>query len=136
MKKTHIIALVVIAISIGVIVSMTDDFSRYETFSTATSESGDKEFQVVGELALTEEMHYDPQTDPNYFTFYMTDESGEMRKVVFKGEKPQDFERSEKVVLTGKTVDGDFYASNILMKCPSKYIDDELEIREVKAVNT
>jgi cytochrome c-type biogenesis protein CcmE len=132
MKKTHIVALILIMVSIGVIISMTGDYSRYETFATAYAAEG-KEFHIVGELARQEDMHYNPEQDPNYFSFYLQDKSGEERKVVFEGAKPQDFERSEQIVLTGKMEGDDFHASKILMKCPSKYINDELEVTAVSA---
>lgn len=132
MKKTHIVALVLICVSIGVIISMTGDYSRYETFATAHAAEG-KEFHIVGELARQEEMHYNPEQDPNYFSFYLLDKSGEERKVVFQGAKPQDFERSEQIVLTGKMAGDEFHASKILMKCPSKYVNDELEVTAVSA---
>src|SRR5687767_15995852 len=117
MKKTHIVALILIVISIGVIISMTGDYSRYETFATAHAAEG-REFHIVGELARQEEMEYNPERDPNYFSFYLQDKSGEERKVVFEGAKPQDFERSESIVLTGKMEGDEFHASKILMKCP------------------
>lgn len=42
--------------------------------------------------------------------------------VVYKGIKPDTFEQSESVVAEGKLgQDGTFYASAILVKCPSKY---------------
>jgi len=63
----------------------------------------------------------------------MKDNKGEERKVVFTGTKPEDFERSEQLVLTGTMVGQEFHASKILMKCPSKYTQDKLEITEVKA---
>jgi cytochrome c-type biogenesis protein CcmE len=135
MKKTHIIALVFIAVSIAVIISMTGDYSRYETFTSAAA-SPAKDFHIVGELVADEEMHYNPEEDPNYFSFYLKDKAGAQRKVVFNGAKPQDFERSEQIVLTGG-MDGEvFMASKILMKCPSKYVDDELEVTEFKAVES
>lgn len=135
MKKTHIIALVFIAISIAVIVSMTGDYSRYETFASA-ADSPAKDFHIVGELVEDEELYYNPEEDPNYFSFYLKDKAGAERKVVFNGAKPQDFERSEQIVLTGG-MDGDvFMASKILMKCPSKYVEDELEVSEFKAVES
>ena len=56
-----------------------------------------------------------------------TKEGGE-NKVIFKGAQPQDFRRSEQLVLTGKMKDGVFYASNILMKCPSKYVNNEIKV--------
>lgn len=135
MKKTHIIILVFIAVTIGVIVANTNNYSTYETFTTA-SESQGKEFHIVGTLDLEDEMTYDPLVDPNYFAFYLNDQDGVKRKVIFPGTKPQDFERSEQVVLVGKMKGEEFLASKILTKCPSKYIDDELEVKEYNAVTS
>lgn len=132
MKKTHLIALIFIAISIAVIVSMTGDYSRYETFESA-AQNPDKEFHIVGELADEAQLYYNPEEDPNFFSFMLKDKDGVERKVIFKGTKPQDFERSESIVLTGKMYEDKFIASKILMKCPSKYIEDELEVKEVTA---
>lgn len=132
MKKTHIAALILIVISIGVIIAMIGDYSHYETFATARSAEG-KEFHIVGTLARQEEMEYNPEKDPNYFAFYMKDKGGDERKVVFKGTKPQDFERSEQIVLTGKMKGDEFEASKILIKCPSKYVNDELEVKAAQA---
>jgi cytochrome c-type biogenesis protein CcmE len=53
--------------------------------------------------------------------------------VVFTGTKPQDFERSEQIVLTGQMRGKEFHASKILMKCPSKYTQDKLETTEYKS---
>ena len=132
MKKTHIVALLLIVASMGVIIAMIGDYSSYETFATAESRSG-REFHIVGELVRHDEMHYDPEIDPNYFSFYLQDKVGEVRKVVFNDTKPTDFERSEQVVLTGKMDGNEFHASKILMKCPSKYINNELDVIEVTA---
>jgi cytochrome c-type biogenesis protein CcmE len=43
--------------------------------------------------------------------------------------KPQDFERSEQIVLTGSMNGDTFEASDMLLKCPSKYKDQEIYIR-------
>jgi cytochrome c-type biogenesis protein CcmE len=43
--------------------------------------------------------------------------------------KPQDFERSEQIVLTGKMKGDEFVATDILMKCPSKYKDEEIYLK-------
>lgn len=135
MKKTHIVLLVFIAASVGVIIAGSGDYSTYETFTTAANKP-DKEFHVVGTLPPDAEMYYDPEVDPNYFSFYMLDNDGVQQKVVFPGTKPQDFERSEQVVLVGKMKDGEFRATQILTKCPSKYIEDELEVKEYNATTT
>ena len=59
--------------------------------------------------------------DANVFTFYMVDNKGMECKVVLHKNKPQDFERSEQIVLIGQMNGQQFEASDILMKCPSKY---------------
>ena len=131
MKKLPLI--VVAGVIIAGITAMTigmKDVSTYATFSQA--ESSGRTVKVVGELARDREMHYDPLTDPNYFTFYIKDRIGEARKVVLRAEKPQDFERSEQIVVTGRMEEGDFVASDILMKCPSKYKDEEIYIKSAE----
>ena len=129
MKKSNIIGLVIIAAAIGIIISMVSDSSTYETFASAKN---DKEVHVVGFLVKEKPMEYNPEVDVDRFSFYLKDKSGEEKKIVFAGTKPQDFEKSEQIVLTGKMVDEDFHASKILMKCPSKYVNDSIQIVEAK----
>lgn len=77
-------------------------------------------------------MHYDPHEDPNYFTFFVKDTEGKERKVVLHGAKPKDFEMSEQIVVTGRMKGDEFVASDLLMKCPSKYKDEEVYIKSAK----
>lgn len=123
MKNTHIAALIIIGCLIAYIVSTSSSYSTYETFATAYSQSG-KDFQVVGLLEKDKEMYYNPEEDANYFSFYMKDNNNSIKKVVYRGTKPQDFERSEQIVLTGHMEGEDFLASKILLKCPSKYTEE------------
>jgi cytochrome c-type biogenesis protein CcmE len=51
----------------------------------------------------------------------MLDDKGVRKEVKLLKAKPQDFERSESVVLIGKVENDTFHAKEILMKCPSKY---------------
>ncbi len=127
MKKIHIIAIVMIAVAIGLLVNAADDMSTYATFEQAT-QTGDR-VKVAGQLAKDKEMHYDPEEDPNYFSFYIRDTKGEERKVVLLAAKPQDFELSEQLVLTGQMQGDEFVATDMLMKCPSKYKDEEIYIK-------
>ena len=122
MKKTHIIGIILIAVAIGVILSMVTDAATYANFTVAQASPGDQ-FQVVGQLNKEKEIEYAPEKDANSFSFYMLDQEGSEHKVIFKGTKPQDFERSEQVVITGTFEGEDFHAEKILMKCPSKYND-------------
>lgn len=104
-----------------------DQISSYSNFDTASSVRG--KVKVIGTLALDKPMIYNPEKDPNYFSFYANDENGRQEEVVFLGEKPRDFERSDQVVMTGKFKDGKFIASDMLTKCPSKYKDEEIFVR-------
>ncbi|HEY9559615.1 MAG TPA: cytochrome c maturation protein CcmE [Anseongella sp.] len=131
MKRSHIVGIVLIAVAIGVIISTYADTSTYADFNSARK-SGD-ELHVVGTLVQDKPLFYDPLKDANYFSFYMEDEDGVECKVVFNGTKPQDFERSEQIVLVGKMKGEEFYASKILMKCPSKYTEDQIEVKEFSA---
>ncbi|MGB4400484.1 MAG: cytochrome c maturation protein CcmE [Daejeonella sp.] len=131
MKKSSIAGLLIIAIAIGVIISTYADSSTYGSFSDARET--ESELHVVGQLNKEKELFYQPTQDANYFSFYLKDNEGKECKVVFSGSKPQDFERSEQIVLTGKMIGNEFHASKILMKCPSKYTKDEVEVTEVTA---
>ena len=129
MKKIHIVALVLVALSVGTIIAMTGDYTTYANFAQA-KEKPDATVNVVGYLAKDKEMLYDPQKDPNYFLFTMTDKDGNLQRVWYKGSKPQDFERSEQLVVKGHMEGSDFHAAEILMKCPSKYVNDEIVLKE------
>lgn len=129
MKRSHIIGLVIIGISISIIISMVADSSTYENFASAY---GSNEVHVVGFLVKEKPVEYNPEKDVDHFSFYMVDKNKEERKVIFNGNKPQDFERSEQIVLTGKIVNHEFRASKILMKCPSKYVNNEIQVAEAK----
>lgn len=122
MKKVHIIGIIIIAIAIGAILTTLNNTSTYASFAEA-SEAPDNEFHVVGKFNKEKESVYDPQVNANVFTFYMVDNKGVEKKVILNKNKPQDFERSEQIVLIGKMQGEEFVASEILMKCPSKYND-------------
>lgn len=134
MKKSSILGIIAIAVAIAIIISIYADSSTYASFKEA--QKTEAELHVVGQLNKEKDLVYDPLTDANYFAFYMLDEQGEECKVVFNGSKPQDFERSEQIVLTGKMVGEEFHASKILMKCPSKYNENEIQVTEAVSSTT
>ena len=134
MKKTHIIALVIIAIAMALIFSTFDSASTYVNFSQAKelAKSSTDEVHVVGELTKDASgeiigMNYEPAIDPNHFTFQLVDDEGVVEMVYLFQPKPTDIEKSEKVVVSGRYVKGKFIAKKVLLKCPSKYADKELK---------
>jgi len=131
MKKTHIIGIVVIAIAIGAMMATLSDSSTYASFTQA-AEHPNSEFHVVGKLNKSKETVYDPHVNANLFTFYMVDNQGVEKKVCLAKSKPQDFERSEQIVIIGSVNGDEFKASDVLMKCPSKYNDGKPEATSAK----
>ncbi|MCT4623555.1 MAG: cytochrome c maturation protein CcmE [Schleiferiaceae bacterium] len=120
MKKSHIAIIVVIALSVAWLISRigANDFSTYQSFTGAEKNMG-QQVKVIGSLDLNEEISFDPNTIMLSFT--CVDKDGRSSKVYLNKTKPQDFERSEEITLTGIATDTAFIASEILMKCPSKY---------------
>lgn len=106
MKRSFIFGLVLIVAAIAVLVSASKDITSYSSFSDARKSN--KTLKIVGQLAKDKDMEYDPVKDPNHFSFYVTDKSGETVQVVLKAAKPQDFELSEQIVVTGKMDEKDF----------------------------
>lgn len=130
MKKIYIVAVLMIAVAIVLLTSTAKDVSKYGTFAEA-GVSGEK-VKIAGQLSKDKAMVYDPQQDPNYFSFYIRDAQGVERKVVLLASKPQDFELSEQIVVTGRMKGDAFVATDLLMKCPSKYKDEEVYIKSEK----
>ncbi|MGZ3863036.1 MAG: cytochrome c maturation protein CcmE domain-containing protein [Bacteroidia bacterium] len=122
MKKTHIALIVILAIAISALIATMGSSSTYADFKMAT-ENPDTEYHVVGKRAKDKPSEYNPAINTDEFSFFMVDNRGEEHKVVLHKSKPQDFERSEQVVVIGKMQNGEFQAKDILMKCPSKYND-------------
>ncbi|NND34210.1 MAG: cytochrome c maturation protein CcmE [Saprospiraceae bacterium] len=127
MKKIHIIGLFMVVLAVVLLLSASKDMSSYATFAQADTSS--RPVKVVGVLAKDKEMYYEPAKDPNYFSFYVRDSDGIERKVILHDAKPQDFEMSEQIVVTGQMEQEHFVASDLLMKCPSKYKDEEISVR-------
>lgn len=131
MKNTHIIAILVVAIGIAVLISASRDTTTWSDFKKA-EETGEV-IKLTGQLVKDKPVEYNPEIDPNLLKFWVADEAGEVRQVVLHAGKPQDFERSESIVLTGKISGGVFEARDMLLKCPSKYKDQETFVRSAKA---
>jgi cytochrome c-type biogenesis protein CcmE len=134
-KKTSIVILVLIAAAIGIVVAEFGKFSTYETFASA-AETPEKKFQVIAFLDTAQAQQYDPVKDPNNFTFFAKDKKGATHKVIFNGARPQDFEKSEQLVMTGYMKEGNFHCSKIQMKCPSKYETDQIAVAQQTAAKS
>lgn len=117
-----------IVVGIALIFSATSDFSTYSTFQDA-EESGNR-VKIAGALVLEKDIVFDPIKNANYTSFHLKDADARINEVALLKPKPQDFERSEQVVVTGSMKDGIFVANEVLTKCPSKYKDEEMALRK------
>ena len=123
MKRTHIIALIIIAVAVAALVSSLSESSTYADLNEAFADPG-REFHVVGTLDKSRPIVYEPSRNASLTEFTMTDLKGRSCTVKLAKAKPQDLERSERLVLIGEAnAQGEFEARDMLMKCPSKYTE-------------
>lgn len=133
MKKIHIIGLIAIAIGVGIIVSTAGDASSYVSFSEAKAmavNGDDNKIHVVGNLtkdAMGNVVGVHPSVDKTSFYFTLVDDQGLEQKVYHNAPEPQDFRKSEKVVIIGNYHEDVFVADKILLKCPSKYQEETVD---------
>lgn len=133
MKKSHILGIVVIAVAISVIVSTAGDASNYVSFGEAKSlytSGAAKKIHVVGTLKKDrsgEIVGIETSPDQMAFKFMMVDENNFEQKVIFAEPMPTDFTKSEQVVVVGAYNGDIFVADKILLKCPSKYQEEEIK---------
>ena len=135
MKKTHIIAIILLAIAAAIIFTTGEEASEYVDFEKAynLSKSGkETKIHVVGTLKKDAQgnilgMKYNPVENPNYFEFVLLDEKQKEETFYYFAQKPADLEKSEKVVIIGNYKNEKFVVNQILLKCPSKYEKDEIK---------
>ena len=134
MKKSHILVIGIIAISIGIIITTTGDASTYVSFSDAyqmASQGNDHSIHVVGQLKKDQwggVIGIVEGADKVSFSFIMIDDNGKEQVVDYNQPMPADFTRSEKVVVVGHYTGDIFKAEKILLKCPSKYQEQKINV--------
>ena len=134
MRNSTGISIVFISIIVIIIISTFGDASTYVTFSKAKDvyESGSlTKFHVVGKLNKDEDNNIQglmKSDDKMSFTFQMIDEDGMKEKVFYGEPMPPDFLLSEQVVVIGGYENNTFVADDILLKCPSKYTEENIKI--------
>ncbi|MEM6841978.1 MAG: cytochrome c maturation protein CcmE [Bacteroidota bacterium] len=130
MKLKYILALIVIAVAVGIIMSTAGDASSYVTFSEASemAKAGqDKSIHVVGTLKKDnqgEVVGVEPSEDKLSVSFIMVDQNNQEQQVFYNEPMPADLLRSEQVVVIGSYHNQHFVADKVLLKCPSKYQEE------------
>lgn len=123
-----------IAAAVAIIVTTAGDASTYVGFDDAykmANAGSKKDIHVVGQLkknASGEVIGIEEGADKVSFSFVMIDDQGKEQLVTYNEPMPADFTKSEKVVVIGSYNGDAFHASKILLKCPSKYQEQNVNV--------
>ena len=111
------VGLLVAAVTIGV-TSFKQTMTPYISFAEAKGSNG--QVQVNGMLA---DHDYVLKAQEQYLRFNLKDSKGEVMPVEYHGVVPGNFAQAVGVVAIGEFQKDHFEASQLLVKCPSKYQD-------------
>ncbi|MCW3491134.1 cytochrome c maturation protein CcmE [Dethiobacter alkaliphilus] len=121
MKKYDKIILVVLLLvfAVGIGFTARSAFESYVTFAEAREAT--RNVQVKGVALEGTVIEHDLET----WSFELEDLAGETQRVSHQGNIPPNLFEADNVVVVGQFDDNDFVASQILVKCPSKYAPEE-----------
>jgi cytochrome c-type biogenesis protein CcmE len=134
MKKTHIAALIFVVIAIAAVITTVYDADTYSDFAQARQYPG-RQFHIIGDLVQDMPIEEKIENNVLIFSFFLKDRNGDQEKVLYLGGRPQDFEKLDQVVMIGRFENDAFLASQLLLKCPSKYNADEFVSTGIAAYN-
>jgi len=128
-KPAHIIALIIIAVTLTVtLFTFAGSMAPNISVSEAMDRPGEL-VQVRGTI-VKDTVRWDPATTTLSFDVREVkktakgEEAGDqVMSVVYKKVKPDSFDEATGVDVIGRYSDGVFKADNMLVKCPSKYIE-------------
>lgn len=117
MRQSHVIGVVIIiAFVVFGIGAFKSAATRYVGFDEARK--GNSAVQVMGNLDKAS-IQVDPKT--HVLTFNISDDAGQVMPVVYNKPEPGNLRQAPKVVVTGRYDGKALVASNVLVKCPTKY---------------
>ena len=124
MKVKYIVGILIIVGFIAfAAINLSKSLTPYVSLDDAKKST--KVVQVKGQRVVGSE-HFDIEN--KVFTFSMADDKGEQFKVIYNGVKPANLEQAEEIVVIGRYTKGHFEADQLLVKCPSKYQAEGVEI--------
>ena len=134
MNKKYKSILIFFSILIVLILVTIGDVGTYVTFSKAkhfSSLGSDKDFHVVGILkknSYGDVLGVKKKLNGLSFSFIMIDNDNIPEEVYYNEPIPIDFVKSEQIVVIGSYKNNRFLASKLLMKCPSKYKEEKVDL--------
>ena len=126
MRKRYLVGGVFLLLAVGYLLFLGfgDSISYYVTvseFSTRSEEFHDTNVRIAGKI----DDLIDWNAEELELKFTIT-EGGETLTVIYHGAKPSGFKAGSNILVEGKyQADGIFRASQLIMKCPSKYEPEE-----------
>jgi len=127
MKKRYLVGTIILVLVVGYLfyLSLGSSVSYYVTVSEfffKGTELYDTNVRVAGKIA---DSPIEWNADDLKLRFTIT-EGGDNMTVIYQGAKPTGFKISSSILVEGKYhSDGVFRASQLIMKCPSKYEPEE-----------
>jgi cytochrome c-type biogenesis protein CcmE len=114
MKNSQIAIIVAIAVLIGYAIVELGNKSTLGAFEDAFNNK-DSKTTVVANINREKDPEFDARNGT--LTFEATDK-------IYNKPEPTLFDRADEIRMTGHTTDSAFIAEDILMKCPSKYNEE------------
>ena len=129
MKRSHIVLLILVALLVGLLVFTYSSSNQSVTFAQAAEKAG-VEVTITGTLHKEKPVTYNPEAHASLTKFHMEDSEGQIMEVHLQMAQPQGLLQSESIVIDGSYSNGIFYATDMLLKCPSKYNSENHLITE------
>ncbi len=129
MKRSHIVLLILVALLVGLLVFTYSSSNQSVTFAQAAEKAG-VDVTIIGTLHKEEPVIYNPEEQASLTKFHMEDSEGQIMEVHLQMAQPQGLLQSESIVIDGSYLNGIFYATDMLLKCPSKYNSENHLITE------
>ena len=123
MKKKYLVGVIILVLAVGYLfyLSFSSSVSYYVTvseFFSKGTELYDTNVRVAGKI-LDSPINWNAEDLTLRFTIT---EGGKNMTVIYRGAKPNGFKAGSSILVEGKYhSDGAFRASQLIMKCPSKY---------------
>lgn len=121
MKPRLIVGIVFMVLFTSLVMyNFSQSISSFVDFEQAAMLDGNR-IHVIGSWVRDEPTSFSRETMT--FSFHMKDESGNVRRVMYAGPKPNNFEQADQLVVIGSMRNDVFFSTDMLVKCPSKYND-------------
>ena len=121
------VAIIVVLLGFLAVSSFSNSLSYYMTV-TELKEQGESAYSETVNIngsVILESINWEPENQLLQFT--LTD-GGETLDVIYEGSLPNNFREATSVVVSGQySEDGIFRSNKMLVKCPSKYIADDID---------